>query len=298
MKFQQIIILNDINISASSLAELEQYSANPVRIFKSDPQDQTEIQKRIAGADCILLSWRTPINKETFSVCKDLKFICLCATNSDCLDLEECSSRNIVVSNVRDYGDEGVVEWIIHELLSLVRGFGQYQWQDYPAELAGKTMGIIGLGVVGQLLAQAALGLKMKVIYNSLTRNPAWEKKGIVFTKKEDLLQKSDFISLQTPRNTIILDKNDFDLMKGKILINNTLGRAFDSNDFIDWIKKPHNYAIMDACPDFGDELRSLDKVIYSDIVSGLTNEAKIRLSQKALQNISSYLAGKPINKI
>ncbi|MBU1148476.1 dihydrofolate reductase [Patescibacteria group bacterium] len=297
-KFQQITILDKVTLTDNCLIELGTYSAKRVKVFKFDSQDQTEIQKRMTDSDCILLSWRTPINKKLLATCPSLQFIGLCATNSDCIDLIECSQRNIAVSNVRDYGDEGVVEWIIHQLLSLVRGLGRYQWKDNPAEFSGKVIGIIGLGVVGKLLAQAALGLKMKVLYYSRTRNRQWEKRGIVFAKKEDLLVKSDFISLQTPKDLKILTTKDFALMKGKILINSTLGRAFARNDFIDWINKPNNYAIMDAAPDFADEFSSLDRVIYSKFVSGLTKEAEIRLSQKTVQNVSSYLAGKPINVI
>ncbi|MFH1239612.1 MAG: NAD(P)-dependent oxidoreductase [Candidatus Diapherotrites archaeon] len=206
MKFKQIVVLDDINITDSSMTELKKYSENQVKIFDSDPKDNNEIKERIADADCVLLSWRTPITKGVLSACKNLQFICLCGTNSDYIDLEECSNRNIVVSNIVDYGDEGVVEYILFQLLNLVRGFGKYQWKDYPAELSGKTIGIIGLGAVGKLLANTSLGFKMKVLYNSKTRKPEWEKRGLIFTDKKEILKKSDFIILQTPKNVKILE--------------------------------------------------------------------------------------------
>lgn len=300
MKFKQIVVLDNINISDSSISALKDYSENKVKIFNSDPKDNNEIIERIEDADCVLLSWRTPIDKEILSKCLNLKFICLCGTNSNCIDLEECEKRDIVVSNIVDYGDEGVVEFIFFQLLSLVRGFGKYQWKDYPAELSGKILGIIGLGAVGKLLANAALGFKMKVFYNTKTRKPEWEKRGLIFADKEELLKESDFISLQTPKNVKILSKEDFGLMKEKILVNTTLGKAFEEENFKDWIKQPNNYAIMDASTskDFYDEFHNLDRVVFSDFIAGRTKESILRLSQKVLDNINAFLSGKPINKI
>ncbi|MBI4896334.1 MAG: dihydrofolate reductase [Candidatus Aenigmarchaeota archaeon] len=258
MKFKQIVVLDDINISDSSMSTLQDYSENKVQISDFDPKNNDEIIERISDAECVLLSWRTPINKEILSACKNLRFICLCGTNSNCIDLKECRNRNIVVSNIVDYGDEGVVEYIFFQLLSLIRGFGKYQWKDYPSELSGKTLGIIGLGAVGKLLANVALGFKMKVLYNSKTRKPEWEKRGLLFADKKELLKESDFISLQTPKNIKILDKEDFELMKEKVLVNTTLGKAFDEENFKKWIKQPDNYAIMDASTskDFYDKFR------------------------------------------
>jgi lactate dehydrogenase-like 2-hydroxyacid dehydrogenase len=300
MKFKQIVVLDDINISDSSVNKLNNYSENAVRTFDSDPKDDNEIKERAAGADCVLLSWRTPITKEMLSGCKDLKFICLCGTNSNCIDLEECEKRGIIVSNVVDYGDEGVVEWVFFQLINLVRGFGKHQWKDYPAELNGKTIGIIGLGTIGKLVANAALGFKMNVLYNSKTRKPEWEEKGATFVEKKELLQKSDIISLQTPKNIKILDKDDFELMREKILVNNTLGMAFEEDNFIDWVKKPHNFAIIDVSQgdDFYNKVKDLDGVLFSDLIAGRTKESIVRLSKKVLENITSYLSGEPINRI
>jgi lactate dehydrogenase-like 2-hydroxyacid dehydrogenase len=230
--------------------------------------------------------------------CEGLKFICLCATNSNTIDLNECAKRGVTVSNVRDYGDEGVVEWIVMQLLILFRGVGEYQYKGSTSELSGKTIGIFGMGVVGKLLAKASLGLGMNVLYHSKTRNPELEKQCIQFADKSSLIKKSDIISLHTPKNVKILDKSDFELMQGKILVNTTLGKAFDSDDFREWIRHENNYAIMDCVSDFGDEFKDLDRVIYSDIISGKTVESIERLSQKTLDNVVSYISGEPINLV
>lgn len=293
MRFKQIVTIGDVielNMIESSLNELNKYSENPVKIISSNYENETEIIKNISDADCILLSYRTSITKNILLKCNNLKLICICGTNSNLIDIEQCSKQNITILNVKDYGDEGVVEWIFFQLISLIRGFGKYKWKSLPAELNKKTIGIIGFGAIGKLLAKGALGLNMNILYYSKSRNQEWEKKGVKYVDKKELLLKSDIITLQTPKNLKILDKNDFNLMNEKILINNTLGKAFQKEDFIEWIKKPNNFMITDIVSDFKNEFEELERVIYSNYISGKTKEAEIRLSEKVLNNIKSYL--------
>ncbi len=300
MKFKQIVILDNARLSDFAMRDLSDYSEKSIKIFDSDSKTIDETKERLKEADCILLSWRTTINKEVLSVSTNLKFICLCGTNSNSIDLEECKKQNVVVSNVVDYGDEGVVEFIFLELLKLVKGFGKYKWKNSAEELSGKTFGIIGLGVVGKLLAKAAQGFNMKVLYTAKTRKPELENENMLFKDKKEILMESDIISLQTPKNIKILDKEDFAIINGKILVNTTLGKAFDINDFKEWIIKPNNFAIMDSASDkdFFDEFNNLDRVIFSDFIAGLTKEAIDRLSRKVLENVSSFLEGNSINVI
>ncbi|MBU1119494.1 dihydrofolate reductase [Patescibacteria group bacterium] len=298
MHFKKIVILDKIALTENTIREIGKYSENTVDIFNSDPKDSNETIERLAEADCVLLSWRTSITKEIIEACPNLKFICLCATNASLIDLKECSKNKITVSNVKDYGDIGVVEWIFFELLNLIRGFGSYQWREQPSELCGKVFGIIGLGTIGKMVADIALCFNMKVIYFSKERDEEYEKRGVLCTKKKELLQKSDFITLQTPKNVVILDKSDFDLMQGKVLINNTLGKAFKESNLIKWIKEPNNYLIMDMATDFKSDFKDLDRVILSNVISGQTGETVQRLCSKALDNITGYLNERPINKI
>lgn len=289
MKFNQIVVLDKVALSKSCIEGLQQYSQSPVVFYDSDPINEDETIKRLLAADCVLLSWRTAISKKVIESCTDLKYIGLCATNSDLIDLEACKKRGVAFTNVKDYGDVGVVEWILFQLLALVRGYGPYQWKDQPAELSGKTLGIIGFGTIGKMLAEAALGLGMKVIYFSRSRYEEYEERGVVFAEKKELIRQSDFITLQTPKGLVALESEDFELMQQKVLVNTTLGKAFAEEDLIAWIQKPDNYLIMDAAPDFKEAFEGLDQVVVSDYVSGLTEEASLRLSQKALDNLTAY---------
>ena len=300
MQFKQVAIIDYVNITKEAFEKVSSLSESETIIYDSDPRGQEEVKERISDADCILVGWRTKITEEVLDSCKNLKFICLSGTNSDNIDLEACRKRGIVVSNIIAYFDEGVGEWIFSQLLILARGLGKYKWGKGHVELSGKTLGIIGLGAIGKLLADIALGFHMNVLYNSKTRKPEWEKKGLLFVEKEELLKRSDIISLQTPKNVKIISKEDFKIMKGKILVNNTLGRAFNEGDFKEWIQKEGNFAIVDksGIADFKGALDNINKVMYSDFIAGTTQESTVRLGQKIEENMKAYLLGEPINHL
>lgn len=194
------------------------------------------------------------------------------------------------MKNVVDYGDEATAEFIFAQLLNLFRGFGKYQWGDRPAELNGKKIGIIGLGAVGKQVARLALGFNMNVSYFSRTHNLEWETKGLVYKRLEDLLPDCDIISLNVPRNLMILTKKEFGLIKPKtVFVNTAIGSVFDLPNFIDWIKKGDNFAIIDD-QEYIEKIKDLQNVIALPITAGKTKESIDRLGQKVLDNIKSYL--------
>lgn len=173
----------------------------------------------------------------------------------------------------------------------LVRGFDTTEYAKMPSELNDKTFGIIGLGAVGRQVARIALGFNLNVIYYSRTRNQELENKGLVYQDLDSLLQTSDFISLHVPRNLRILNKREFDLIKpGSVLINTAIGDVFNIEDFKDWIKKGHNFAIIDN-QSYIDQLQDLPRCIALPIGAGKTKESIDRLGNKVIENIKSYLS-------
>ena len=300
MKFKQIVILDNVKIPTGIIPNIQKYSENSIKQFNTDPSSDLEVQNRIWDADCILLTWRTTISKETIAACKNLKFIWLCSTNSNCIDLEACTQNEITVSNIFDYADEWVAEYIMFQLLWIMRGQNWLKRKAENHEINKKTIWLIGLWAVGKLVAKAALGFNMRVLYNSNTRKPEREERGLVFCDKEIILQDSDFISLQTPKNLKILNKSDFDMMKWKVLINTTLWKPFLAEDFLSRIEQENNFSIMDSSidPDFVESFKDIDKVLIADFVSWITQEAVERLANLTIKNMEAYLSWNPINKI
>lgn len=257
------------------------------------PTDEGEIIDRVKDADVILVSWNTKITRRIIEACDNLKYIGMCCSlideSSANVDIQTCRERNIPVLGVRDYGDEGVAEFIISELIRLTHGFGPYQWRQGVHELYGHKLGIIGMGATGIMVAERAKAFGMEVYYYSRT------KKDLPFQylPLDELLEEVDMISTHLPRHVKVLERHHFDKFgHGKILINTSLGPTFDVEAFYDWMTYEDNFAIMDyeAMGVYREEFVKLDRFLYSNKVSGWTEQAKERLSWKVLDNLKSIL--------
>ena len=295
--FNQIVLVDRTGLEEWAIEKLQKYSLQKLVIYDDYPQNKAEILDRISEADCVLVSWNTQLHKNILQQCPQLKYVGMCCSlydeKSANVDIAFAKANHIVVKGVRDYGDEGLIEFILAEIIRLAKGLGAYQWKDDPVELGGKKLGIIGLGTTGQMLADRAMAFNMEVYYYSRNRKEDQEQKGIHYLTLPELLQKTEILSIHLPKHTTILHKEEFDLFgQGKILINTSLGLTFDWKSFQEWIKPPNNFAIFDrdGVGDHGEEIRQLEGVMATAIVSGWTKEARGRLSTKVLDNITTYL--------
>ncbi|WP_420630523.1 NAD(P)-dependent oxidoreductase [Candidatus Leptofilum sp.] len=249
-------------------------------------------------ADCVLVSWNTPISAEVLRAAKQLKYVGMCCSLYDAssanVDIEAAQSQKITVRGVRDYGDEGVVEFIIAQLISLYKGLGKHQWGDEPTEMTGKHLGIIGFGTTGQMVAKAACSFGMQVWYYSRTRRKELESRDVRYAPLDELLVFSDVVTTHLPKKTNLLGKKEFERMKpGSILVNTSLGPTFEPIAFRDWIEQGHNYAIFDAdgAGGYAEIFSSYPNVIISNKVAGWTVEARSRLTQKVIANVRDFLS-------
>src|ERR1039458_1809573 len=96
------------------------------------------------------------------------------------------------------------------ELVALSRGVGPYQWRADPCELMGKSLGIVGLGALGQAVAHLALAYRMSVAYHSTARHVDWEARGAANKPLDDLLSESDIVVLSSPTNALVLGAEQF----------------------------------------------------------------------------------------
>ncbi|MCH4889543.1 dihydrofolate reductase [Acidaminobacter sp. JC074] len=265
--------------------------AKEVVYYDDYPRDEEEIISRIKDAEVILVSWNTKITKKMIDACSHLKYVGMCCSlideSSANVDIKACRERNIPVLGVRDYGDEGVAEFIISELIRLTHGFGDHMWKEGVHEITKQKLGIIGMGATGIMVAERAKSFGMEVYYYSRS------KKDVPYTylPLNDLLEEVDILSTHLPRHTQVLNKGDFKKFgNGKIFINTSLGPTYDVEDFKEWLSHENNFSIMDyeAMGIYRDEFVKLDRLIYSNKVSGWTEQAKERLSWKVLENLKS----------
>ena len=295
MGFKKIIAVDYTGLIEPAKEQLRQLADNAI-FYDDIPKDNREIINRIGDADCVLVSWNTRIDQEVIRACKGIKYIGMCCSlideKSANVDIAAARRRGITVLGVKDYGDEGVIEFIISELIRLLKGTGKYQWQHTDQELGGQSLGIIGMGTLGHMLAEKAQAFGMEVYYYSRSKKADAEAAGVEFLELDELLQRVDIISTHLPRNTVILSKKLDTFGNNKILINTTLEPTFDVKEFHQWIQHPGNFAIFDrvAMGKFYNELKEHERVIYTDKVVGWTEQAKHRLSKKVLENIHRFL--------
>lgn len=269
--------------------------AKEVVYYEDYPTDNAEIIKRVKDADVILVSWNTKIEKEVIDSCANLKYVGMCCSlideSSANVDIKACRERNIPVLGVRDYGDEGVVEFILSEMIKLLHGFGPHQWKSGVLELSNQNLGIIGMGTLGKMLADRAVAFGMNVYYYSRTRKESIETDKIKYLPLEELLKTVDMVSTHLPRHTKVLEKEHFKIFgSNKIFINTSLGPTYDVDGFLEWMNDDSNYSIMDgeAMGIYKEDFLKLQHLISSNKVSGWTEQAKARLSWKVLDNIKT----------
>ena len=298
-KFNKIVAVDRCGLTPEIVEKINRLSLAPVELYSDIPASDDEIVERIADADCVLVSWQTKINANVLRSAKLLKYVGMCCSlydeKSANVDIAEARKLGITVKGVRDYGDEGSVEFIFAQLIFLLKGMGAHKWRSESTELTNKKIGIVGFGTLGQLVARTALHFGMQVCYFSRTRRLELETDKLRYLPLDDLLKTCDVVTTHLPRNTKILAAREFALMKkNSILINTSLGPTFDKPAFVNWITGDKtSYAIFDGCgyDESVREFKKIDNVIVFEQSSGFTCEARQRLSQKVLDNMASFLA-------
>ncbi len=295
--FEQIVLVDNTGLHQRALDDLQSLSQNTIINYTTDPTSDEETQNRIQNADAVFVSWRTPIGAKILESCPKIKYIGMCCSlydpDSANVDVRYAQTKQITVKGIKDYGDEGVIEFIISETIQLLKGLGGSQWKPEVEELGQQKVGIIGMGATGKMLARAFRYFGADVYYFSRTPKPELEKEGIRYLNLKELLQNTDIISTHLPKHSNMLGNVEFELIgSGKILINTSLGLTFDKDAFDTWISNQTNFAIFDGegiKPHY-DEYNKCSNVIIKNTTTGWTKEAKVRLSKKVIENVQSYL--------
>lgn len=293
----QIVIIEPTGLRAWAIEELQKHAVQPIQVYNDIPSSKEKVIQRIGDADCVFVSWNVQLDQEILSQCKKLRYIGMCCSlyskESANVDIDNCEAQGIEVTGIRDYGDEGLVEYIISELIRLIKGLGKARWKEEPVELTQRKIGIIGMGASGQMLANRLQAFGADIYYHSRNRKPEADKKGYQYLPLPELLQTCEIVSLHLPKNTSILDVDEFSMFgNGKILINTSLGFTFSKTAFDQWIARKGNYAIFDGdgIGPYHEDFATHENVITTALVSGWTREAKERLSRKVLNNFQDYL--------
>jgi D-3-phosphoglycerate dehydrogenase len=268
-----------------------------------------ELKKIISEYDAIIVRSETKLTGEIIEVANRLKVIGRAGIGLDNVDLPAATKKGILVMNTPQENAISTAEHTIAMLFSVARKTPQAtasmkagKWEKKTfmgVEIYNKTFGVIGIGMIGTIVVDRARALKMKVIaYDPYISKEAAEKKGVDLVSLDELLSRSDFISIHAPltdetRN--LIDKNAFAKMKdGVILINCARGGIVNEKDLYDAIKaaKVAGAAldVFEKEPAIGNPLLELEEVISTPHLGAATGEAQENVSIAIAQQIVDYL--------
>ena len=316
----KIVVLDGYTLNPGDLTWNALEQLGDLTVYDRTPKE--EILPRSKDAD-ILFTNKTPLREETLRQCKNLKFIGMLSTGYDVVDVSFANANKIIVSNIPAYGTESVSQFTIGLLLELCHHIGEHsqsvkngEWakhQDwcfwnYPlVSLAGKTMGIIGFGRIGQCTAKIAQALGMNILAYDSFQNPQLVSDTCHYTTIDHLFANADVIALHCLLNEDtrgIINKNTLSKMKpNALLLNAARGELIIEEDVKDALNqdKIAGYAcdVVSSEPIHKDNpLLQAKNVIITPHIAWAPKEARQKLMQCAADNLQAFLDGKPINVV
>lgn len=268
-----------------------------------------ELKKIIPGYDAIIIRSETKLKDDIIEAGDHLKVIGRAGIGLDNVDLPAATKRGILVMNTPQENAIAAAEHTIAMMLSISRRVPQAtasmkagKWEKKKfmgVELYNKTLGVIGIGMIGTIVVDRARALMMKVIaYDPYISKEAAEKKGVDLVSFDELLGRSDFISIHTPltdETLNLIDKDAFRKMKkGVILINCARGGIVNEKDLYDAIKEGKVVGaaldVFEKEPAIGNPLIDLEEVICTPHLGASTGEAQENVSIAIAQQIVDYL--------
>ncbi len=276
---------------------------------------------KVKGVDAVLSLLTEKIDSEVIDAGARLKIIANYAVGYDNIDVAYANSKGIIVTNTPGNLEDAVAEHTFALLFTLgrhvveadafVRG-GKYRYWDpmllMGTQFTGKTLGLVGLGRIGEAVALRARGLKMNVLYHDVVRHAEFEKaSGVRFVSQDEVLKKSDFISLHVPllpQTRHLISKKQFALMKkGVLLINTARGPVIDEKELVIALQQGKlGGAALDVFefePHIMKPLLRMKNVVFTPHIASATVEARDMMADVAARNIIAVLLGKkPISPL
>jgi len=316
----KIVILDGYTLNPGDLSWDGLKALGELVVYERTPVDK--VAERAMGAE-ILFTNKTPVNEEALDQLPNLKYIGVLATGYNIVNTEVAKAKGIVVANVPGYGTASVVQMTFALLLELTQHVQRHsdavrdgKWSsspdfcfwDYPlVELAGKTIGIIGFGNIGQQVGDIATAFGMNIIGNSRNRHDQSHRKNFKWADVPELLRESDVVSIHCPlfpETKGLINKKSLQSMKrtafflntsrGPIMIDEDLADALN-NDII----AGAGIDVLSVEPPQKDNpLFTAKNCIITPHIAWATKEARARLMDITVSNLSAFLRGNPVNVV
>lgn len=286
--------------------------------------DRTARDETIARADGaeVLLTNKTPLGADVLARLPSCRYVGVLATGYNVVDVNAASAAGIVVTNVPAYGTQSVAQMVFAHVLNLAMHVGDHsrtvregKWADSPDfcywdyplwELAGKTMGIIGLGRIGQTTARVARAFGMDVIAHTIPLDPATADLA-TSVDLDEVFRRSDVVSLHcplTPETTGLVNAERLAVMKPTaVLVNTSRGPLIDEQALADALNAGliagAGLDVLSSEPPAPDNpLLSAKNCCFTPHIAWATREARARLMTVATDNVRAFIAGRPRNVV
>ncbi len=316
-----IVIPDDYPPTYASLEQVDLQRLAPygaVKLYTTRAGDRAELFERIAPAEVIInVRAYTALDDEAFGHAPQLKMVSILGTGTDNVDLEAANRRGISVTNTPGVGAPSVAELTIGLMIGLVRSIpisdsrvrdGTWQHVEGP-ELTGKTLGLLGLGAIGQYVARLGQGLGMRVIAWSYSPDPARAARlGVELVERDDVFRMADVLSVHlrnTPEVRGIVGPRELALMKpSAYLINTARGALVDESALAAALRAEKiEGAALDVyteepLPPERNLFLDLPNVVLTPHIGAVTREASTRSRAMPIDNIIAFLEGHPQNVV
>lgn len=316
----KIVVLDGYTLNPGDISWEGMEAFGEVTVY--DRTKAEDVVERIGDAEVVYTN-KTPITKETMDACPGMKFIGVLATGYNIVDVAAAKEKGIPVSNIPTYGTAAVSQFAIALLLELCHHIGEHsdavkagEWTNNPdwcfwkyplVELAGKNMGIIGFGRIGQDTGKIAQALGMKVLAYDAFKRPELESDTCKYVDLDTLLAQSDVISLHCPLfpdTEGIINKDTIAKMKdGVMIINDSRGPLIVEQDLRDALDSGKVAgAALDVVStepiQMDNPLLGAKNVILTPHIAWAPKESRQRLMDIAVDNLKCYVDGKPQNVV
>lgn len=314
----KIVVLDGFTLNPGDLSWKGLEKLGNLTVY--DRTKDEEILNRASDYEIVFTN-KTPLSKETLKKLPKLKYIGVLATGYNVVDVSEAKKLGVIVTNIPSYGTAAVAQFVFALLLEVCHHVGKHNeavkegdWTNsndfclwnYPlTELAGKTMGIIGMGRIGKATAKIAQAFGMSILAYNPSKDNSLKSDTFKYVELDQLFAQSDVVNLHCPlfeKTKGIINKESINKMKdGVIIINTSRGPLIVEQDLAEALNSGKVAgAAVDVMssepPKMDNPLMSAKNCIITPHIAWAPIESRERLMDIAVDNLVKFINKTPIN--
>ncbi len=318
----KIVVLDGHTLNPGDLSWDNLNKLGELVVHERTDQDPSSVVQVIGDAEIIFTN-KTLLPKEVLDQIPSVRYIGVLATGYNVVDIKAANAQGITVTNIPSYGTAAVAQFTLALILELCHQVGAHSeavrngewtkskdfcfWNSPQTELAGKKLGLIGFGRIGQATASIARAFGLTILAHRRTRNPDHLSEGIHDVSLDDLLAQSDIISLHcplTPQTEHLIRRDSIAKMKdGVLIINTSRGLLVHESDLAEALNAGKvGGAAVDVVSHepikAENPLLTARNCLITPHIAWAPLESRARLMSIAAENLQAFLAGTPNNVV